>query len=170
MSAATLRAEHKAAPRNLWPLAMRRSTTEPGEQALNSSKILRALSKSTLVLASALLTASAFSNPAPLASPDEVLICTTLYKGSAEPGQPLLPGNPLGQLASLPTSCTGSSVSSLEQRDGIRALLSLNWKPLSVSHQVTVLSLARGPSERSDLLVSMIVILQRHVQTAGSAR
>lgn len=91
----------------------------------------------------------------------EFLYCTTLYKGSAEAGKPLLPRGPLEQLAALPTSCLHTLGNHVEQADGVKGLQGLGWRPISLSHQVTVLAPAKDAHDKAELLVSVLYLMQR---------
>lgn len=90
----------------------------------------------------------------------ETMYCTTLYKGTAEVGKPLLAGGPLEQLANLPTFCAANGAN-IEQRDGVRGLMAAGWRAISVSHNVAVLSAAKEPSDKVELLISAMYILQK---------
>lgn len=117
-----------------------------------------------LMTGTALIMATTSVNAAVVSSTEsvEALYCTTLYKGTADSTKPLLTNGPLDQLFNLPTTCMGNGVN-LTERDGVRALLSLGWRPISVSHQVTPLIGGQDTNGKTDLLVSVIFILQRTI-------
>ena len=90
----------------------------------------------------------------------QVIYCTTLYKGGAELGKPLLPGGPLEQLASLPTICAANGTN-LGHQEGVRGLMASGWLAVSVSHNVAVLSVAKEPGDKAEILVTVLYILQK---------
>ena len=123
-----------------------------------------------LVCAFIMLTNNAYANFVPAGvSSEETLICTTVYKGFADVGKPLASGGPIEQMASLPTTCVGSP-SYFEVRDGIRSLMSQGWRPGTLSHQITPIFMAKQAGEKTELLLSMVVVLVRAVHPVGYSR
>ena len=98
----------------------------------------------------------------------ETAVCTVVTKANFDASRPLQPGNPIESLAYLPAVCTSQVMSRADIRDGVRSLLSLGWRVVGASHQVT--AVRTDATGMTDLLISAAFTIERTVHPVGAMR